>query len=74
MNYGLHDFFGFLMEGLKVTLYALQHIEFTIQTNTFSLLDAVAYSGVIGATLSFISTRYQGSWKREKQINRKVNR
>lgn len=75
MNSGLHDFFGFLMEGLKVCVYALQNIEFTIETNSFSLVDSLAYGAVIGSTLRFISSRYHGSWRgNHKEINRKVGK
>ena len=72
---GLHDFFGFLMRGLDVVLSALENIEFTIQTNSFNLVDFIGYSCFLTAALRFISTRYQGTWRGDhKQINRKVNR
>lgn len=71
----LNDFLGFLMEGLKVALYTLTNVEFTIDQSVFSLLDLSTYGLVIGATLRFISSRYKGSWQgNHKQINRKVDK
>lgn len=75
MTNGLNDFLGFLMEGLKVAVYALTNIEFTIEANTFNLVDSLAYGAVIGSTLRFISSRYHGSWRGDhKEINRKVGK
>lgn len=71
----LNDFLGFLMEGLKVAVYTLTNIEFSIDQSVFSLLDLSTYSVVISATLRFISTRYHGSWRGDhKEINRKVDK
>lgn len=73
MTNSISDFLGFLMEGLKVCMYALTNIEFTIETNSFRLVDSLAYGAVIGSALRFISTRYKGSWRGDhKQINRNV--
>ena len=72
---GLHDFLGLLMNGLRVVLYTLEHIEFGIQSDVFSLVDFITYGTVISATLRFISSRYKGSWRGDhKQINRNVER
>ena len=74
MGNGLHDFFGFLMEGLKVVVYTLQNIEFSIEANSFSFLDFVTYGAVISSTLKFISSRYKGQFSRPKTITRKVGK
>lgn len=71
----LNDFLGFLMEGLKVALYTLTNVEFTIDQSVFNLLDLSTYGLVIGATLRFISSRYKGTWRGDhKQINRKESK
>lgn len=71
---GLNDFLGYLMEGLKVCIYTLTNIEFTIETNSFRLIDSLAYGAVIGSTLKFISSRYHGQFSRPKTITSKVER
>lgn len=71
---GLNDFLGFLMEGLKVALYTLTNVEFTIDQSVFNLLDLSTYGLVIGATLRFISSRYKGQFTKPKTITRKVEK